>query len=243
MDDTSKSPNPHTRAIDASLNRRWDEAVKLNKNIIKLDGENIDAYNRLARAYMELGRYNLAKRYYSETLKYDPYNPIAIKNLKIIKSFKSNGKPIQVNEYEKISASLFLQEPGKTKIVTLLNVAEPQVLSKSFCGMKVSIVFKGRKITIADMNGTYLGVLPDDISHTILRLTNGGNKYEFFIKSIKVNGMSVLIKETFRSKKFKNQPSFLEGTNHLRTNEIIAHIDSESIETIETAEGEEEAGS
>lgn len=243
MDYTPKSPNLHTSAIDASLNCRWDEAVKLNKNIIRMDGGNIDAYNRLARAYMELGRYNLAKRYYSETLKYDPYNPIAIRNLKIIKSFKSNGEPVQINGNDKISASLFLQEPGKTKIVTLLNVAEPQILSKTFCGMKVYVVFKGRKITIADLNGIYLGVLPDDICYNIIRLTSGGNRYEFFIKSIKVNSLSVLIKETFRSKRFKNQPSFLDGTNHVRTNEIISHIDSEAGEGTETTDGEEETGS
>ncbi len=230
MDDLS--PNLlilHQQAIDAALSSNWEDALKINKQIIKVDPQNVDALNRQARAYMEIGKGNLAKKFYSEVLKYDPYNPIAIKNLKIIKSFKPNGIPNthipSQNSYSRLSASLFLQEPGKTKIVALLKVAEPQKLSQAFCGMQVMMAVKNRKITIVDLSGNYLGVLPDDTSHLILRLTNGGNKYEFFIKSIKVNGLSILIKEVYRSKKFKNQPSFLDNSDSIITSEILPSLD------------------
>lgn len=230
------------QAIEAALNSNWEQALKINKQIIKDDPQNVDALNRQARAYMELGRSNLAKKYYSEALKFDPYNPIAIKNLKIIKSFKFNGQtnhtPLH-NGLSKLSASLFLQEPGKTKIVSLLNVAEPQKLSQAFCGMKVEMVIKLRKITIVDPYGNYLGVLPDDTTHLMLRLLKGGNKYELFIKSIKVNGLSILIKEVFRSKRFKNQPSFLESANPLPPQEILANLD-QSEEDEESLEEEAE---
>lgn len=201
--------NLNYQAIEAALDCRWEEALKINKKIINLDPRNIDALNRQAKAYMELGKCNLAKKYYSETLKYDPYNPIALKNLKIIKSYKPNGQNHYANQ-GRLSPSLFLQEPGKTKMVNLLKVAEPQKLSSTFCGMKVGMIVKNRKITIVDLNGNYLGVLPDDINHRMLRLSKGGNKYDLFVKSIRVNSLSIIIKETFRSKRFKNQPSFLE---------------------------------
>lgn len=213
MDDNPISNNLSHLAIDAALDSRWIDALKLNKKIIKFDPQNVDALARLARVFMEMGRINLAKKYYSEVVKIDPYNPIALKNLRIIKSFKPNGQHngiIHPNGYSKLSASLFLQEPGKTKIVSLLKVAEPQRLSKTYCGMPVKMVIKNRKITIVDNEGNYLGVLPDDISHHLLRLIKGGSKYDLIIKSIRVNGLAVLIKEIFRSKKFKNQPSFLE---------------------------------
>lgn len=239
MDDAPKSSNLHRLAIDASLDCKWEEAVKMNKHILKLDPQSVDALNRLAKAYMELGRYNLAKRYYSESLKNDPYNPIASKNLKIIRSFKTNGEPVIPMDHTRISATLFLQEPGKTKIVTLLKVAEPQKLSKAFCGMKVTSVVKGRKIIIADSIGVYLGVLPDDVSHSLIRLSNGGNKYEFFIKSIKVNGLSVLIREVFRSKRFKNQPSFLGTSSFVSSSEIITTMDDDDSE--DAADDEAEA--
>lgn len=239
MDESSATLlNLNQLAIDAALSSQWDEALKLNKQILKEDPQNVDGLNRLARAYMEMGKGNLAKKYYSEALKFDPYNPIAIKNLKIIKSFKPNGSiehtPI-LNGYAKLSPSLFLQEPGKTKIVALLKVAEPQKLSQAFCGMRVEMVIKNRKITIVDLNGNYMGVLPDDTSHLMLRLLKGGNKYELFIKSIKVNGLAILIKEIHRSKKFKNQPSFLDNSDSVITSEILPldQVDTDEDETLE----------
>lgn len=244
MDANPLSKNLPQRAIDAALNCRWEEALKLNKKIIKDDPQNVDALARLARVYMESGRLNLARKYYSAAIKIDPYNPIAQKNLKIIKSFKPNGQKaetIHPISSSKLSASLFLQEPGKTKIVNLLKVAEPQKLSKTHCGMAVKMIIKNRKIIIDDANGNYLGVMPDDISHFILRLLRGGNKYELFIKSIRVNGLAVLIKETFRSKRFKNQPSFLENSyNTLKTTDIFTSLDSQNESEERFEESEEE---
>jgi len=242
MDNSPKSDNLSELAIDAALDCRWEEALKLNKKILKLDPQNVDGLARLARVYLEMGRINLAKRYYLEVIKVDPYNPIALKNLKIIRSFKPNGYQsiIHLNGGTKLSASLFLQEPGKTKIVNLLKVAEPQKLSQSYCGMPVEMIIKNRKITIVDGYGNYLGVLPDDISHHLVRLLRGGSKYALFIKSIKVNGLSVLIKETFRSKRFKNQPSFLESNGaNLKLTEIFTSLDTSDSED-ESEEGAEE---
>lgn len=239
MDSTPRSSNNTQQAIDAALDQRWEEALSINKKIIKLDPQNVDALNRQARAYMELGKANLARKYYSQALKFDPYNPIAQKNLKIMKSFKSNGQACTGNSKDRLLPSLFLQEPGKTKMVNLLNVAEPQKLSQAFCGMKVIMITKNRKIMIVDTNDNYLGVLPDDISHLLLRLIKGGNKYELFIKSISVNSLSVLIKETFRSKRFKNQPSFLEFSPSSNTSSIIAPLDGMNSDE-ETEESEEE---
>lgn len=229
MDTSPQSENLSQLAIDAALDCRWEEALKINKKIIKGDPQNVDALARLARVYMEMGRSNLAKKYYFEVVKIDPYNPIALKNLKIIKAFKPNGLSgiIHTSGSVKLSASLFLQEPGKTKIVNLLKVAEPQKLSQAYCGMPAKMIIKNRKITIVDNSENYLGVLPDDINHYLLRLLRGGNKYDLFIKSVRVNALAVLIKETFRSKRFKNQPSFLENSDAtLKHTEIFTSLDN-----------------
>lgn len=233
MDTSPSSSNLHQQAIDAALDSKWDLALKLNKQIIKLDPQNIDALNRQAKAYLELGKSNLAKKSYSEVIKIDPYNPIALKNLKIIKSFKPTGQAFISCSKGPLSPSLFLQEPGKTKTVGLLKVAEPQKLSQAFCGMRVEMAIKNRKITVVDSNGNYLGVLPDDVSHHLLRLSKGGNKYELFVKSIRVNSLSVIIKETFRSKRFKNQPSFLEYSDNSSSTHIITSYDNDDEEDAE----------
>lgn len=234
------SSNLSEQAITAALDCRWADALKLNKQILKLDPQNIDALARSAKAYIELGKSNLAKKYYTQVLSYDPYNPIALKNLKIIKAFKSNGQPHTVGDGKfRLSASLFLQEPGKTKIVNLLNVCEPQKLSSAFCGMKVEMIVKNRKLIVVDGDGGYLGVLPDDICHLLIRLLRGGNKYSLLVKSIRVNGLSVLIRETFRSKRFKNQPSFLERGAYIPSSEMISSLDGKDDESEDSEEVEE----
>lgn len=231
------SSNLQKIAIDAALDSRWEEALKINRQIIKSEPQNVDALNRQARCFMELGKSNLAKKYYLETLKFDPYNPIALKNLKIIKAYKGIGDHHLVDSQTKIAPDLFLQEPGKTKIVTLLKVAEPKILSQTFCGMAVSIVVKNKKIIVTDQNNDYLGVLPDDICHHLIRLIKGGNKYNIIIKSIKVNGLSVLIRETYRSKRFKNQSSFLDGNQH-QSLDVIASLETQDQEEDEPEEEE-----
>lgn len=253
MDVSPLTLSLYQQAIDAALDSRWKDALKINKKIIKLEPQNIDALNRQAKAFMELGKPNLAKKYYSLVLTIDPYNPIAQKNLKIMKSFKSNnfrrreplpdgdGQDFITCGHTKLSPSLFLQEPGKTKIISLLKVAEPQKLSYVHCGMKVEMTVKNRRITIVDSDGNYLGVLPDDINHHLLRLVKGGNKYELFIKSVRVNSLSVIIKEIFRSKKFRNQPSFLEHSQVQSSSNILTALDgTTSNEGDETEEGDEE---
>lgn len=238
MDSSSLTSSLYQQAIDAALDSRWEDALKINRKIIKLDPQNVDALNRQAKAYLELGKTNLAKKYYSEVIKVDPYNPIALKNLKMMKAFKPNSQNTTSSCHSKLSPSLFLQEPGKTKVVNLLKVAEPQKLSQAFCGMKVEMIVKNRKITIVDSNGNYLGVLPDDINHHLLRLYKGGNKYDSFIKSIRVNSVSIIIKEVFRSKKFRNQPSFLEYSDQSGTTNILTSLDRANTE--EDGEVEEE---
>lgn len=199
-------------AIEAALDGRWEDAIKLNRKILKIEPDDVDSLNRQARAFFELGNLTLAKNYYQKALKFDPYNPIAQKNLKIIKAFKHSKEKASFgpNHNGKVSPLLFLQEPGKTKVVTLLKVAEPKRLSQSFCGMEVSMQIKNRKITVVDSHSFYLGVLPDDIAHQLIRLIRGGSRFKAVVKSIRVNGLSILIRETYRASKFRNQPSFLE---------------------------------
>ncbi len=221
MDDISSSTTQ--LAIEAALSFKWEQALKLNSKLIKEKPEDVDALCRLAHAYFELCNYKMAKKYYNLAQKQDPYNPIASKNLKILQSFKKlNGeKPAASNGHNQISPSSFLQEPGKTKVVALLKVAEPQKLSKAYCGMSVEMVIKNRGITITDPVGSYLGVLPDDTAHQLIRLTKGGNRYLALIKSIRVNGVAILVRETHRAPRFKNQPSFLEYSNISQTSDIL----------------------
>lgn len=225
------------KAIDAALNCRWEEALHINQQILKESSQNVDALNRLARAYFELGNLNSAKKYYNLALNYDPYNPIAQKNLKIIKAFK--GSPNNKHTLQPpalISPSLFLQEPGKTKIVALLKVAEPAKLSQIYCGMPVILLIKQRGISATDQDSGYLGVLPDDLAHTLVRLIKGGNKFSAFVKSVRVNGVSIMIREEKRSQRFHNQPSFLDSPTFPGDQSFVNNLKNEETPIFEEEE-------
>lgn len=229
------------QAIKAAMSCNWEEAIDLNQQLISLDPKNIDALNRLGRANFEIGNLLKSKKSFESALEIDPYNQIAAKFIKRIeicrkKGGKKHSTLIRNNQSNtqltSISGDLFIEEPGKTKLIGLLKVAEPQKLSLLSPGMAVQLIQKNRGISVTDYNGDYLGVLPDDLSSHLLRLIKGGNKYQACIKNLKNNTLSILIRETFCSARFKNQPSFLDHLNVVQnysSSNIIFQNDEEEV--------------
>lgn len=211
MDDLLDS-SLHHLAINAALNCQWEEAIKLNQQIIQIDPVSITSLNRLARAFCELGRYKEARKIYQEVIGLDPYNSIALKNFKKIAACKDNDGVVAISAVgsRTLSASMFLQEPGITKMVNLIKIAEPSKLLTLSAGALVNLVPKTKNVAVVDQENRYLGVLPDDTAFMLLRLIKGGNKYQAIIKSVRSNAITVLIREIFRAKRFRNQPSFLD---------------------------------
>lgn len=245
MDDSLDQSQLHRLAIDAALNCQWDEAVKFNQELIETDPANVTCLNRLARALCELGQYKEAKKHYQEVIKIDPYNSIAQKNLKRIAVLKDtdgpNSNQIGAGSMMRhLSASSFLQEPGVTKLVTLVKTAEPQKLITLSSGTPVKLVPKSKSMAVVDEKNQYIGVLPDDIAFLMLKLINGGNKFDVIIKSSKPNSITVLIREIFRSKKFRNQPSFLEESNISSVSEGIGILASDRLDDRSEEEPEEQ---
>lgn len=206
-------------AIDEALKGNWQAAIELNKQILKENPTDVEALNRLGFAYSEIRSIKEAKRVYKKVLLINRFNPIAIKNLKRIELFtegktpNSKGKnpipaaPIKqrVNHF----ASLFLEEVGKTKVVSLINLAEAKIISNLHSTDQVVLVPRRRGVAIITPTDEYIGALPDDIARRLFVLMKGGNTYEAYVKSVNRNEVSIFIRETKRQAKFRNQPSFL----------------------------------
>src|SRR3989442_5638014 len=100
-------------AIQQALASQWEEAVTTNRNILNLFPSEPDAYNRLGKAYSELGQYTEARQAYSQTLKYSPNNTIAKKNLDRLSLLQE--EPVQIHTgADRIDPRLFIEETGKT---------------------------------------------------------------------------------------------------------------------------------
>ncbi len=193
------------KAISAALKASWEEAVKLNKQILKDHPKDVDALNRLARAHAELGEIEKAKRFAQRALKIDPFNTIAAKSLEKWKEFKKGEQKVQGTS----SAGAFLEEAGKTKIVSLLHLGDSKkVLASLDAGDEVVLNAKGHRASICTLDGKYIGRLSDDLSARLRKLIQRGNKYQVLIKSSEPQEIKVFLRETKRVKALTDIPSF-----------------------------------
>ena len=80
-------------AIELALANRWAEAVQVNRGIMDRFGPDEETLNRLGKAYTELGQLCDATEAYKGTLKMNPVNPIAVKNLGKLQTMRG-GHPV-----------------------------------------------------------------------------------------------------------------------------------------------------
>jgi len=193
-------------AIQAILHGDWEKAIQLNLAILEENNQDIETLNRLAFAYTALGKIANARGIYQKVLDIDPCNPIALKNIK--KLGDSNSRK---NEYTPftINNTMFLEEVGRTKVITLVNTAPPRVLRTLQPGLPLILHIKRMKIFVLDEKQQFLGMLPDNSSKRLIKFIKGGNKYTTYIKSVENRIVTIFMREVKRSAKFKNQPSFV----------------------------------
>jgi tetratricopeptide (TPR) repeat protein len=147
-------------AINAALSGNWSQALEINLQILGDDTKNVDALNRLARAYAETGNLISARKYAKSALKIDPYNTIAQKCLDKWKGLKKGD----TYKSGPSSAHIFLEEPGKTKIVSLLHVGSSKILARLDAGDELKLNTRGHRVTVCSQDGKYVGRVPDDLS-------------------------------------------------------------------------------
>lgn len=193
------------KAVTAALSGNWEEAIKVNSEILKNDSKDLDALNRLARAYAESGKIKKAKEISQKVLKIDPLNPIATKCLA---KWKAGG----VNEGARCSlcsnAESFLEEPGKTKIVSLLHLGDAGTIAKLDAGDEVKFMPFSHRISVTTFDNKYIGRLPDDLSARLRTLLKCGNEYQILVKSTSPQEVKIFIRELKRSSQFKDVASF-----------------------------------
>jgi len=225
------------RAVNCALSQNWLEAIVVNRQILQQSPKDIGALNRLGFALLKTGKIREGKLMFEKVLKLDLYNRIAGNNIKKIESIKKSTSDF-IRDCP-VAPLLFLEEPGKTKIIECVNVASAQILSSLSCGQEVYFKLKKHGIDIRDAKGTYIGALPDDLSFKLLLYTKGGNQYSVNIKRIAKSCVSVFIREIKRGKKFENQSSFSGTASYIPHQRDHEHAESKQNEEPEK-EGNEE---
>ena len=184
-------------AIALAMQGRWQEAVAANKSLVESFPNDVDAYNRLGRAYMELGEYSRSKEAYHRAIELDPYSVIAQKNLQRLSRLEgaevgSEGKS------QKVEPQHFIEETGKAGIVNLYRLAPPEVLVRMVAGDKVYLEIDGSNLIAKNGCGEYLGQVEPKHGQRLVRLMWGGNEYIAAIIRSTDDMMVIIIKEEYQ---------------------------------------------
>lgn len=191
-------------AITQALASNWSQAIATNLEILKADPQDIEALNRLAYAYTENGQLKQAATTAKKVLKLNNFDKIAHKCLLRLQSLNKAS----TTQESFCSPCSFLEEPGKTKIISLINLGTRQALAGVKSGDEVKYNPQGHGVSIQTLDGKYLGRLPDDVGVRIRTYHKIGKKYQVFIKMVNPLEAKVFVKETATSTKAHNLISF-----------------------------------
>jgi hypothetical protein len=231
------------QAVDAAINLEWEKAIELNKEIHKLEPDNIGAVLRLGYAMFQLKNINEAKVYYEKALKIQPNNPVANDYLERIDVLLNNKKSPTTKNKQKIiyDPNLFLEIPGKTKSVSLVNLGQKNTLVHLMPGETVELIPKSHKIEVRTEDDEYIGSLPDDLSKRLMYFLKEQSEYSVHIKECTLNKIVAFIKEDVKGKKVSHYSSFPANIqNDLGQMEKEEHGDRDDDGEVEPEEDEDQ---
>jgi hypothetical protein len=193
-------------AIELALANRWVEAVQVNRGIMDRFGPDEDTLNRLGKAYTELGQLTEATEAYKGTLKMNPVNPIAVKNLSKLQA-QRGGQPVPTSK-AKVDVDAFIEETGKTSLTALHVHAEGDPCSKVAGGDPVKLIVAGDTMNVESSRGIYLGHLEHALGRRLIKFLEGGNRYSGAVAACDGGAVKIIVRETYQDPKFFGRPSF-----------------------------------
>jgi tetratricopeptide (TPR) repeat protein len=233
------------QAISLAMKNRWEEAAQLNREILEMFPNEVDAFNRLGKALTELGKYSDARDAYAHAVKLDPLNGIASKNLQRLGKLAAEGAAAPPPS--PVDPRLFIEESGKTTVTQLTDVRRSDATAKLSAGDQLQIERRGNQIIVADAAGQEIGRIEPKLEQDLIRLLDLGNQYAVFITSANDQAVHAIIRETHRAAAMANRPSFRpsaapEGGVRAYTREGVLRyeLEEEEEEEEESLEEEEE---
>ncbi len=195
------------QAIALAMEGRWEEAIAANQGLIELFPNDVNAYNRLGRAYMEWGEYGRAEEAYRRAMDIDPYNMIAKRNLGRL-SHLGEAAVGGHGDSDKVEPQQFVEETGKAGLVSLYDLASPKVLAQMSAGDKVYVKVNGGELQAENAHKERLGRVEPAHERRLMKLMDGGNRYSAAIVTATDEGVTIIIRETHQDPSQGGRSSF-----------------------------------
>ncbi|MEO5951865.1 MAG: tetratricopeptide repeat protein [Chloroflexia bacterium] len=206
------------RAIALAMENRWPEAADVNRKIIELYPNDADAYNRLGKALLEMGRYRDALATYQRAVELDPNNMIAKKNVDRLAHLADKApeptrlpqaaSQARTGEIGRINPTMFIEETGKTGVTNLVNLGQAEQLIEVTAGDNVELRIKDTKLEVYDEDGKYVGQVEPKLAKRLIGLILTGNRYTGAVTTVSERSISIIIRETYQHPSNRGKFSF-----------------------------------
>lgn len=198
------------RAVELASKNRWTEAVEVNQQMLALD-EDADVYNRLGKAFFEMGRLRESFDSYQNALRMNPSNGIARKNIERLEQMLAHSDTAVARDRtarQLIDLRLFITEIGKTALSTLVDVPRNSGIEAIVTGEKVEVKVEGRNVVVYDAEGNMIGRIEPKLAQRLHELMTGGNRYVAAVAQITGSQIRILIREIYQDPSQRGRVSF-----------------------------------
>jgi tetratricopeptide (TPR) repeat protein len=195
------------QAVTLAMQSRWAEAADLNRQLIDAYPKEVEAHNRLGKALMELARYDESREAYNHTLRIDPTNGIAQKNLQRLDKLMEESATPEFTTGP-VDPSVFIEETGRTTTTLLVDLAPAEALAKMNAGDTVELRIEGANVLVFNPAGEQLGRIEPKLRQRLIRLMGMGNQYSAVVTSVDEQSLRIIIRETYRDPSMGSRPSF-----------------------------------
>jgi tetratricopeptide (TPR) repeat protein len=195
------------QAVAAALDSDWPRATELNTKILEGSPDDVEARNRIGRAFIEQGRLEEAKASFAEVLKAEPYNSIALRGTqRVDQLLEHKSKPVITQS--KTQPRLFIEDMGKTGILRLINPAPAHILARYSAGAECILKEQEGLLAVHARDGELLGFLEPKVGRRLIDLIRTGNQYVAAIASNDQANARVAIREVLQSAENASRISF-----------------------------------
>jgi len=219
-------------AVNLALQGEWQRATEVNKAILELFSDDVEAMNRLVKALIELGGYEEARTVLDKACELAPYNNIAKKNrarLDQLAADSDSGDSVPAKQNKKTAGApqIFIEESGKSGTTILRNTNGNKAVLRLSASEQVVLSRDKNTVTVRTLDGQPIGQVEPKLGNRLARLMEGGNKYAAAVVTVNDEGVSVIIKETFKHRSLQNVGSFptrAKDEDRVFLNETVARF-------------------
>ena len=193
-------------AIALALESRWTEALAVNRALLERHGEEEDTYNRLGKALSELGQPEEALESYQQSLRLNPLNIIAQKNVRKLSALLQAPSRVE-GMATAIDVDLFTEEPGKSGLTVLVPPAGGVDVAVA-PGDVVELHAEDGQLRARSVRGIDLGDVDTKLARRLLPLISSGNRYSAAVARVDDRRIEVMIRETYQAPENARKSSF-----------------------------------